>query len=119
MTDTRNYNIPDWAYGCNLAITVCDKECRIIYMNQRSKDTFSNGDDSLVGTSLRVCHPPRALAIIDRLLSKGGTNAYTIHKKGVKKLIFQTSWTMPDGTIGGLTELSMVLPEDLPHYDRG
>lgn len=114
-----DFKIPDWAYGCRCAITVCDRECRIIYMNELSRATFAEGTDRLIGESLRECHPPKALAIIDRLLSEGGTNAYTISKRGVRKLIFQTSWTLPDGSIGGLTEISMVIPDSLPHYDRG
>ena len=33
--------IPDWAKEMNCAVTVCDKEGIILYMNDKAKDTFS------------------------------------------------------------------------------
>lgn len=111
--------IPDWAMGMNCAVTVCDADCRIIYMNERSRQTFAaRGGADLIGHNLMDYHNERSRAIISRLLAEGGTNAYTIEKQGQRKLIFQTAWRLPDGTVGGLTELSMVLPETLPHYVR-
>lgn len=115
MNDFEN-GIPDWAWGTDCAITVCDKDCRIIYMNERSRLTFSP-DGSLIGTDLMACHPERARAIIRRLLSEGGTNCYTIEKGPVHKMIFQTPWTR-DGKIAGLVEISMVIPAEMPHYIR-
>lgn len=115
----ENHPLPDWAADCNCAITVCDRDCNIIYMNRRSRDTFAEGTDRLIGTSLRACHSPASLAIIDRLLAEGGTHAYTIEKHGIRKMIYQTAWRMPDGSVGGLAELSMVIDACLPHYVRG
>lgn len=114
-----NPQIPDWAMGMNCAVTVCDADCRIIYMNQRSRDTFAaRGGADLIGHNLMDYHNERSQAIIRRLLAEGGTNAYTIEKQGLRKLIFQTAWRLPDGSVGGLTELSIVLPDELPHYVR-
>lgn len=110
--------LPDWARGTNCAITVCDSSCRIIYMNDISRATFAEGTDRLIGTDLLKCHSPRSQEIIARLLSDGGTNVYTIEKKGVRKMIYQTAFRQPDGTVGGLVEISMVLPAELPHYVR-
>lgn len=110
--------LPDWAMGMNCAVTVCDSNCNIIYMNQRSRDTFADGSDKLIGSNLLNCHSPKSVEIIRRLLSEGGVNVYTINKKGVKKLIYQTSWTKENGEIGGLVELSMVIPQEMPHYNR-
>ena len=101
------------------AITVCDTNCRIIFMNRRSRDTFADGTDRLIGQNLLDCHSPKSRDIIARLLAHGGTNVYTIEKHGVKKLIYQSAWLTDGNTIGGLIELSMVLPDDLPHYIRG
>ncbi len=112
-------NIPDWAFGMNCAVTVCDADCRIIYMNQRSRDTFAaRGGADLIGKNLLDYHNERSCGIIRRLLADGGTNAYTIEKAGQRKMIYQTAWRLPDGTVGGLTEISMVIPEDMPHYVR-
>ena len=109
--------VPDWAMGMNCAVTVCDAECRIIYMNQRARDTFAEGTDRLIGSDLLQCHSPRSQEIIRRLLDEGGFNVYTIEKQGVHKMIYQTAWRH-DGHIGGLVEISMVIPKDMPHYVR-
>ena len=108
--------IPDWAKEMNCAVTVCDKEGVIIYMNDKAKQTFSN-DGDLVGKSLIPCHNDNSRAIIARLLETGGTNAYTILKNGQKKMIYQTAWK-ENGEVAGLVEISMVIPEEMPHYIR-
>jgi hypothetical protein len=52
------------------------------------------------------------------MLSQGETNAYTIEKRGVRKLIYQTPW-YENGEVAGLVEYSIVLPENMPHKVRG
>ena len=86
-------------------------------MNRKSRDTFAEGTDRLVGSNLRACHSDRSWDTIQRLLKTGGTNSYTIHKKGVKKMIYQTAW-FENGKVMGLVEISMVIPEEMPHYER-
>ena len=108
--------VPDWAKEMNCAVTVCDKEGIIIYMNDKAKDTFAKHGD-LVGKSLIPCHNDNSRAIIAKLLETGGTNAYTIQKNGLKKMIYPTAWN-ENGEVAGLVEISMVIPEDLPHYIR-
>jgi len=51
-------------------------------------------------------------------LESGRTNVYTIEKKGVRTLIYQAPW-FQDGQYQGLVELSLVIPEIMPHYVRG
>lgn len=112
-------NIPDWAFRLNCAITVADADCNIIYMNERSRETFAGrGGASLIGHNLMEYHNERSQAIIRRLLSEGGTNCYTIDKLGVKKMIFQTAWFDDDKRVAGLVEISMVIPAEMPHYVR-
>lgn len=108
-------NIPDWAKGLNCAVTVCDRQGIIVYMNDKSMATF--GGKSLVGQSMLGCHSPRSQEIIYRLIDKGESNCYTIEKQGVKKLIYQTPW-YNNGELSGLVELSIVLPDQMPHYVR-
>ena len=111
--------IPDWAYGMNCAVTVADADCNIIYMNERSRLTFANrGGADLIGHNLMDYHNDNSKAIIRRLLAEGGTNAYTIEKEGVRKMIFQSTWRDEQGKIAGLVELSMIIPENMPHYVR-
>lgn len=101
-----------------VAITVSDKDGKIVDMNERSQLTFQkSGGKELIGKSLMDCHPQRAQEIIKHLTKSKETNAYTINKNGVKKLIYQTPW-YENGEFGGLVELSIVIPEDMPHYNR-
>lgn len=106
----------DWAKETGCAVTVCDTEGNVIYQNEKSLETFAASGD-MRGRSLMPCHSERSRGIIARLLSEGGVNAYTITKKGQKKLIYQMPWRR-NGEICGLVELSMALPDEMPHYDR-
>lgn len=108
--------LPDWARQINCAVTVCDAECNIIYMNDLAKETFASHGD-MTGKNLLECHNDRSKGIIRMLLDTGGVNCYTIHKNGVKKMIYQTAWRN-NGAVAGLVEISMVIPEEMPHYVR-
>ena len=108
--------IPEWAKEMNCAVTVCDKAGVILYMNDKAKETFAKHGD-LVGKSLIPCHNEKSRAIIADLLATGGSNAYTIKKNGQKKMIYQTAWR-ENGEVAGLVEISMVIPEEMPHYVR-
>lgn len=111
--------VPDWASRMNCAVTVCDKNLVILYMNERSRETFSaRGGGSLIGASLADCHSERSMGIIAHMLKTGESNCYTIEKHGLKKMIYQTPWRDAKGEIAGLVEISMVIPAELPHYIR-
>lgn len=109
--------IPDWAKEMNCAVTVCDADCNIIYMNSKSRATFAKRGD-LIGKNLLDCHNERSQQIIRHLLDTGGYNCYTIQKGGLRKMIYQTAWRDEQGAVAGLVEISMVIPEDMPHYIR-
>ena len=110
-----NFN---WAEDMNCAVTVCDKSGIIIFMNQKSRDTFSKNGESMVGHSMIPCHNEHSQAKIREMLEQGTSNCYTIEKNGVKKMIYQTPWR-ENGVVMGLVEISMVIPEEMPHYIRG
>ena len=70
--------------------------------------------------------PTHELANIDkRLYGKNARhmmetdtiNAYTITKKGRRKMMYQSPWRK-DGQVAGMVEISMVIPDEMPHYDR-
>ncbi|MCM1291742.1 MAG: PAS domain-containing protein [Prevotella sp.] len=111
MEDLKN-----WADNIECAVTICDKNCKILYMNEKSRQTFARHGD-IIGHDLLQYHPVHAQEKIRHMLSTGDTNTYTISKNGLKKLIHQTPWRK-DGKIAGLVELSIVIPEDAPHYVR-
>ena len=107
----------DFYKGVNLAITVSDKEGNVLYQNDSSIKV--NGD--VRGRNMMGCHNERSQQIIRHLVGDAATNAYTISKKGKRKLIYQTPWYEDEAkqAVGGLIEFSIVLPEEMPHYDRG
>lgn len=105
----------DWS-NMNCAVTVCNAEGIIIFMNEKARSNYAKYGD-LVGKNLRECHNERSWEIIRRLLATGGSNAYTIEKKGVHKMIYQSAW-FEDGEVKGITEISMEIPAGLPHYIR-
>lgn len=117
----------DWAAKCGFAVTICDCNATVIYMNEKSKAVFAKYGN-IIGSSLKNCHSPKSWDMIQRLLSTGSSNSYTITKNSVNKLIHQTPWftedmakgiTLADGrVVGGLVELSIELPADMPHYNR-
>ncbi|MEG2061232.1 MAG: PAS sensor protein [Alistipes sp.] len=104
---------PSWVDALNCAVTVCDTETTVIYQNDHSRQV--NGE--VCGKSLIPCHNERSRALIRHLLDEGGTNTYTIEKRGVHKMIYQTAW-LSEGKIGGLVEFSMEIPAEMPHYVR-
>jgi transcriptional regulator with PAS, ATPase and Fis domain len=107
-----------WADTIDVAVTVCDREGTILEMNERSRATFAeDGGGALVGKSLFDCHGPASAETIRALISEGRSNAYTIEKAGARKLIYQTPWHAGDA-VAGLVELSIVLPDEMPHRVR-
>jgi len=99
-----------------MAITISDTEGNILDMNRKSADVNNKGE-KMIGANLYNCHPPRAAAILRSLYEEQRKNVYTIEKNGVKKLIYQVPW-YEDGKFGGLIELSMEIPFEMPHYVR-
>ena len=109
----------NWTDGFLGAITVCDREGIVVYMNDLSKKQFTkDGGESLVGKSLIDCHPEPAKALLLRMLAEPFSNSYTTEKNGIRKMIHQTPW-MENGEFKGLIEISFEVPMELPHYKRG
>jgi hypothetical protein len=99
-------------------VTVCDAAGVILEMNDRAAEAFRDqGGRALVGTNLLDCHPEPSRTKLRQLLSSGAVNAYTIEKGGVRKLIYQAPW-YEGGQYRGLAEISLDLPERLPHFVR-
>jgi len=88
-------------------------------MNDKSAEVFAKyGGYELIGRDLNNCHNPHSQKVIASLLAENKSNAYTIEKNGQKKLIFQSAWQDHNGQAAGLVEISIVLPEDMPHFVR-
>lgn len=108
----------DWAKEIQGAVTICDRNATILYMNDKALKTFQkNPADNFLGKSLYDCHSRRSRDILQKMLQEETNNFYTIEKKGVKKLIAQIPWRQ-NGQFMGLVEISLELPAELSHYVR-
>jgi transcriptional regulator with PAS, ATPase and Fis domain len=102
-----------------IAVTICDNNGTVLYMNKKSIQTFSkDGGATLIGKSLLECHPEPARIKLMELLEDQKSNTYTIEKNGIKKMIHQTPW-FENGNCMGLIEFSFEIPEKFPHFIRG
>lgn len=111
-------NKQDWMKEFPSAITVCDINGTIVYMNDKSCRTFEkDGGKNLIGKSLYDCHPKSASDKIKEFMDKRISNSYTIEKNGIKKIIHQSPW-YNDGVFSGMVELSIEIPFDMPHFVR-
>jgi len=100
------------------AITICDLEGIILYMNDKAKNTFINyGGNNLIGQSLKDCHPEHAWNKILEMIKEHKSNSYTIEKKGLKKIILQKPW-FKNGQLSGLIEFSFEIPFEMAHFIR-
>ena len=109
----------EWLHSLDAAITICDKKGVIVYMNRKSVETFAReGGKKLIGTNLMDCHPGEAGKKLQELLNTEKENVYSIEKNGVKKLIIQKP-VYEHGNFNGFMEMSIVLPGEMPHFQRG
>jgi transcriptional regulator with PAS, ATPase and Fis domain len=123
---SSNPAIPDeksvqhaWVEEFPGGVTVCDADGTIIEMNDRSVDIFKeDGGWALIGKNVFDCHPEPARSELAHLVETRQRNVYTIEKKGVKKLIYQSPWYQ-NGSYAGFIELSLEIPFELPHFVRG
>ena len=109
----------DWAEEFSGAVTVCNREGIIVYMNKASIHQFEKyGGAALLGKNLLDCHPEPSKTKLAGLLKNPVDNMYTTEKNGIQKIIFQTPWTT-GGVYQGIIELSFVLQPGMPHFSRG
>jgi transcriptional regulator with PAS, ATPase and Fis domain len=108
-----------WLDEDEAAITICDLNGIIVYMNERSKRSFAkyDTDGDLTGTSLIECHPEPSRTKLLSMLKEPQNNVYTVEKRGIKKIIRQTPWYR-DGLFSGIVEISFEIPEVMPHHLR-
>ncbi|PKL44087.1 MAG: diguanylate cyclase [Candidatus Riflebacteria bacterium HGW-Riflebacteria-2] len=108
----------DWIKGFAGAVTVCDKDGKVLEMNEQACKVFAkSGGSALIGSSLLECHPEPARSKLAEMLANPSVNAYTIEKNGVKKLIYQAPW-YDNGQFGGFVEVSLPLPGNMQHFIR-
>jgi DUF438 domain-containing protein len=108
-----------WFKEFPIGITVCDREAILLEMNDKAAEILEeDGGYGLIGSNILDCHPPAARAMFEEMMANQRKNIYTIEKKGIKKLIYQTPW-YENGEYAGFVELSIEIPFELPHFLRG
>jgi transcriptional regulator with PAS, ATPase and Fis domain len=101
-----------------IAITVTNADGTITEMNPVSIATFAaDGGSALVGSDVLACHPEPARAKLAAMYKTHEPNHYTIQKKGKKKIIHQIPLSNK-GVFQGYVEISVPIPDHLPHFDR-
>lgn len=107
-----------WIEEFPVSATVTDLEGTIIAMNAKSVATFeADGGSKLIGKSVFDCHSPKSQEKLREMFKSKSSNIYTIEKKGVKKLIYQSPWYQ-NGEFAGIVELSLEIPFEMPHFIR-
>ena len=108
----------DWANNFEGAITVCDRNGVIVYMNFFSKKQFKNyGGEKLIGANLLDCHPEPSKTQLSEMLKNQSGNMYTTEKDGIKKMILQSP-LFNEGEFNGFVEISFEIFPNIPNFIR-
>ncbi|MCJ7520281.1 MAG: hypothetical protein MUO42_11505 [Anaerolineaceae bacterium] len=109
---------PNWSTYFPAAITVTDEKGIIVEMNDVSVENYhKDGGAALIGTNAIECHKEPSLSKVKKLYETHSLNVYTITKNGKKKLIYQAPYFV-EGKFSGMVEISLPLPDGMPHFDR-
>lgn len=118
QSETRSHGA-NWTDSIPAAVTVTDADGTILEMNAEACEVFAeDGGAALIGQSVFDCHPePSRTKTLD-LYKRRAANHYTITtRKGKRKVIHQMPWYRA-GEFAGFVEIAIVIPENLPHFDR-
>jgi transcriptional regulator with PAS, ATPase and Fis domain len=111
-------NYLEWFEQLPCSVMVCDKKYKVLYMNDKAADDHADdGGRALVGTDLMVCHPPDAQMKLREVLVSGRPNVYTTEKRRKKKLVYQCQWKKK-GRVGGVVQLVIELPKNMPNHKK-
>lgn len=106
-------DFPKWYEELDAAITVCDENGIIVYMNQKSIQQFVKyGGSELIGKNLLDCHPEPSKTKLSEMLEAQQSNIYSTEKNGEEKMVIQKPWT-ENNRVKGLVEISFLLPKKI------
>jgi hypothetical protein len=107
-----------WFQTFRGAIVVCDPDGVILEMNDAAiRSNAEDGGAKLIGTNLLACHPEPSLSKLKAFMAQREPNIYTVEKRGVKKLVYQT-WWQQDGRDAGFLEVVLEIPFEMAHFVR-
>ena len=108
----------NWTNQVAIAITVTDANGIITEMNPTSIATFAaDGGAELIGSDVFACHPEPSRTKLASMYKAHQPNHYTIQKNGQRKIIHQIP-LLKEGVFQGYVEISIPIPDHLPHFDR-
>ncbi|MCU0639398.1 MAG: diguanylate cyclase [Candidatus Krumholzibacteria bacterium] len=108
----------NWTDHAAIAITVTDADGIITEMNPAAAAVFAaDGGAALIGSDVLACHPEPSRTRLASMFETHRPNHYTISKNGRKKIIHQIP-LINEGTFRGYVEISIPIPDILPHFDR-
>ena len=105
----------DWIDEFPGMISVCDKDGKILVMNNKIADYFaSTGGKDLIGSNIYDCHSPKSAAMIKQMISHPKTRVYTTEEDGQKELVIHAPWYQ-NGEFSGLVEITVQFEGEIPH----
>jgi sensor histidine kinase regulating citrate/malate metabolism len=108
----------NWTKNFSAAITICNKEGVITYLNDQAAAMFANnGGYDLIGKNLSECHRQSSTEKMAEIMRSGKPHVYTTEKKGTKRLFYQAPH-IENGEVLGIVDLAMEIPLDIPHHIR-
>jgi transcriptional regulator with PAS, ATPase and Fis domain len=108
----------NWTDQVAIAVTVTDANGIITDMNPASIATFaSDGGAGLIGSDVLACHPEPSRTQLASMYQSHQPNHYTIRKNGQRKIIHQLP-IFNEGVFHGYVEISIPIPDVLPHFNR-
>jgi len=108
----------EWVKEFPGVAVVSDTSGIIIEMNDKAAEWFADrGGRELMGKSLFGYHQEPSQSKIRELLETRRGNVYTIERDGMRRLIYQSPWYR-NGTVAGLVQLLLEVPEEIPHFVR-
>jgi transcriptional regulator with PAS, ATPase and Fis domain len=108
----------NWTSKVAIAVTVTDANGIITDMNPASIVTFAaDGGAKLIGTDVLACHPEPSRTKLAAMYTRQQPNHYTIRKNGQRKIIHQIP-LFSEQVFQGYVEISIPIPDSLPHFDR-
>jgi len=115
---TRTRIDPLWLEQLSCAVTVCDRNYKILYMNDaEAQSTAKSGGKALIGKNLLDCHSPKSQKTLRKIMSSNKPNIYTAERKGIKMMVYQGQWRKK-GHVAGLVEIHFQLPRKVRNVKR-
>lgn len=103
--------IPDYHKEVDFTISICDKEGKIVYLNDRGVETFKDdGGLELLGSNILDCHPEPSKSQLKEMFISHETNFIFKGQGSSRRLIYQTP-IFKEKEYNGYMEMIIPIPE--------